>query len=160
MKIERDRVKRRVSLTQKAYLQKVLQKFLIGEEAKSVSSPLTSSFKLSARMSPMSYIPYSSAVGSLMYAMVCTRSDFSQPMNIVSRYMHDPGRVIGWILQYIKGTIGVGLFFRKDVGGKQECTGYVDSDYAGDLDNRRSITGYVFTLSQAPVSFVILYSLQ
>jgi len=48
MKIERDRVKGKVSLTQKAYLYKVLQKFLIGNEAKSVSNrwPLTSSFQL------------------------------------------------------------------------------------------------------------------
>ena len=74
---------------------------------------------------------------------------------MVSRHMHDPDRghleAVRWILRYIKGTIDVGLFFEKHVGGKQEGTGYVDSDYAGDLDKRRSTTGYVFTLSQAPV---------
>jgi len=77
MKIERDRVKERVSLTQKAYLQKVLQNFLIDDEAKSVGSLLAPHFKLSARMSPkaiddreyMSHIPYPSAIDSLMYAM-------------------------------------------------------------------------------------------
>ena len=58
-----------------------------------------------------------------------------------------------WILWYIKGTIDVGLVFEKDSTGKQECIGYVDSDYAGDLDKRQSTTGYVFTLSQAPVSW-------
>ena len=42
-----------------------------------------------------------------------------------------------WILRYIKGTIDVGLVFEKDSMGKQECIGYVDSDYAGDLDKRR-----------------------
>ena len=36
--------------------------------------------------------------------------------------------------------------------GKQECVGYIDSDYAGGLDKHWSITGYVFTLSQVPVS--------
>jgi len=100
IKIERDRVKEKVSLTQKAYLQKVLQKFLIGDEAKSVGSPLAPHFKLSARMSPktiddreyMSHIPYTSAVGSLMYAMVCTRPDMSQAMSMLSRYMHDLGK--------------------------------------------------------------------
>jgi len=45
------------------------------------------------------------------------------------------------------------LVFEKDSIGKQECIGYVDSDYAGDLDKRRSTTGYVFTLSQAPMSW-------
>ena len=85
MKIERDRVKGKVSLTQKAYLQKVFQKFLIGDEAKSESSPLAPQFKLSARMSLktidereyISHIPYASAASSLMYTMMCTRSDLS-----------------------------------------------------------------------------------
>ena len=58
-----------------------------------------------------------------------------------------------WILRYIKGTIDVGLIFEKDSTGKQDCIGYVDSDYAGDLDKRRSTIGYVFTFSQAPVSW-------
>jgi len=49
----------------------------------------------------------------------------------------------------IKGTITVGLVFEKDTSGKQECIGHVDSDYAGDLDKRRSTTGYVFTLAPA-----------
>ena len=55
-------------------------------------------------------------------------------------------------LRYIKYTIDVGLVFEKDTTGKQECIGYVDFDYAGDLDKHRFTTGYVFTLSQAPVS--------
>ena len=58
-----------------------------------------------------------------------------------------------WILLYIKGTIDVGFVFKKDFIGKHEYIGYVDSDYAGDLDKCRSITGYVFTLSQALVSW-------
>jgi len=71
VEIERDRVKGKVSLTQKAYLQKVLQKFYIGCEANSESSPLAPHFKLSADMLPktvdkreyMSYVPYASTVG-------------------------------------------------------------------------------------------------
>ena len=40
----------------------------------------------------MSHILYASTVGSLMYAMVCTRSDLSQDVSMVSRYMHDPDK--------------------------------------------------------------------
>ena len=77
MEIRRDRRSGRVSLTQKGYLQKVLQRFNIGKDAKSVSTPLAPYFKLSAAMSPknveereyMTHVPYASAVGSLMYAM-------------------------------------------------------------------------------------------
>ena len=60
---------------------------------------------------------------------------------------------VKWVLRYIMGTIDVGLVFEKDSIGKQECIGYVDSNYAGDFDKHRSKTGYVFTLSQAPVSW-------
>jgi len=92
-----------------------------------------------------------------MYAMVCRQPDLSQAVSMVSRYMHDPGQgqweAVKWILRFIKGTIDVGLVFEKDSTGKQDCIGYVDSDYAGDIDKRRSITRYVFTLSQAPVSW-------
>jgi len=81
-------------------LQKVIQKFDIGCEAKSVSSPLTRHFKLSANISLktidkreyMSHVPYTSAASSLIYAMVCTRPDLSQAVSMVSRYMHDPDK--------------------------------------------------------------------
>ena len=59
----------------------------------------------------MTHVPYASAVGSLMYAMVCTRPDLSQAVSMVSRYMHDPRQghweAEKWILRYIKGTIDV-----------------------------------------------------
>ncbi|KAE8654946.1 hypothetical protein F3Y22_tig00117034pilonHSYRG00285 [Hibiscus syriacus] len=70
----------------------------------------------------MAKVPYANAVGSLMYAMVCTRPDISQ-------------------------AVGV------DEALGQCVVGYVDSDYAGDLDKRRSTTGYLFTLAKAPVSW-------
>ena len=57
-----------------------------------------------------------------------------------------------WVLRYIKDTIDVGLIFEKDAIGKQEYIGYVDSDYAGDLDKRHSTMEYVFTLFQVPMS--------
>ena len=99
MMIERDRRSGKVSLTQKRYLQKVLQRFNINGDTKSVSTPLTSHFKLKAIMSPitieeheyMTYVLYASAVASLMYAMVCTRPDLSQAVSMVSRYMNNPG---------------------------------------------------------------------
>jgi len=68
---------------------------------KSVSTLLALHFKLKATMSPttiekseyMTHVSYASAVGSLIYAIVCTRPDLSQTVSMVSRYMHDPGRV-------------------------------------------------------------------
>ena len=109
------------------YLQKVLQRLNIDGNTKSVSRPLAPHFKLKATMSPttveereyMTRVLYASTVGSLMYAMVCTRPYLSQAVSIISRYMHDPEK--GHFLRYIKGTIDVGLVSKKDFTGKQEC---------------------------------------
>jgi len=85
----------------------------------------------------MTHVPYPYTIGSLMYAMMCTRLDLSQTISMVSRYRHDLGRghweAMKWILGYIKGTTDVGLVFKKDITGKQEYIGYVDSDCVGDL---------------------------
>jgi len=165
MKIERDQRSGKVSLTQKGYLQKVLQRFNINDGTKSVSTPLAHHFKLKVTMSPtivkereyMTRVLYASAVDSLMYAMVCTKLDLPQVISMINKYMHDPDRgyweAVKWVVWFIKGIIDVGLVFEKDSSGKQKCVGYVDSDYAGELDKRRSITGYVFTLFQTPVSW-------
>ncbi|KAE8713420.1 hypothetical protein F3Y22_tig00110210pilonHSYRG00105 [Hibiscus syriacus] len=79
-------------------------------------------------------VPYASAVGSLMYAMVCTRPDISQAVGVVSRYMHDPGKehwqAVKWILRYILNTVDVGLVFQQDKQDGQCVVGYCDSDYA------------------------------
>ena len=79
MEIKRD-WKSGVSLTQKGDLKKELQKFNINDDTKSVSTQLSLHFKLKATMSPISveereyiiHVPYASAVGSLMYAVMCT----------------------------------------------------------------------------------------
>ena len=125
----------RVSLNQKGYLQKLLQKFNVGDDAKTVSVPLAPHFMLSAKMSPktvedreyMKNVPYVSVVGSLMYAMVCTRPDLSQAVSMVSRYMHAPGKrhwaAVKWIMWYVNGTVDVGLVYERDTSGKQECLG-------------------------------------
>ncbi|XP_070008078.1 secreted RxLR effector protein 161-like [Nicotiana sylvestris] len=129
--------------------------------AKSVSIPFASHFKLFADMSQksdeemeqMSSVPYSSDVGCIMYAMICTHPDILHAISVVSRYMACPGRqAVKWILRYLKGTTDVGLTFYKDKLN-ESLVGYVDSDYAGDLDKRRSLTGYVFTLSGSVISW-------
>ncbi|KAK1694265.1 hypothetical protein QYE76_010962 [Lolium multiflorum] len=102
----------------------------------------------------MSRVPYSSAVGSLMYAMVCSRPDLSYAMSLVSRYLADPGkehwRAVQWIFRYLRGTSKACLKFGKTGEG---LVGYVDSDFAADLDKRRSLTGYVFTVGGCAVSW-------
>ncbi|KAH9681068.1 hypothetical protein KPL71_026802 [Citrus sinensis] len=162
MQIYRDRNNRKIWLSQKNYLKKILRRFNM-QDCKSISTPLPVNFKLSSSMRPsneaerkeMSRVPYASAVGSLMFAMICTRSDIAQAVGAVSRYMANPGGehwiAVKRILRYIRGTSDVVLCYR---GSEFTVRGYVDSDFAGDLDKRKSTTGYVFTLAGVAVSWV------
>uniref|UniRef100_A0A2N9GSE2 CCHC-type domain-containing protein n=1 Tax=Fagus sylvatica TaxID=28930 RepID=A0A2N9GSE2_FAGSY len=157
----KDRETRKLWLSQKNYIRKVLEKFSI-LDAKPVSTPLANHFRLSGSQCPkneeeienMSKFPYASAVGCLMYAMVCTRPDLAHAVSTVSRYMANPGRehwnAVKWIFRYLKGTAEHGILFSRQLG-TNSVVGYVDADYAGEVDDRRSTTSYVFTLSGGPI---------
>ena len=103
----------------------------------------------------MSRVPYSSAVGSLMYAMVCTRPDISHAVGVVSRYMNNLGKEhweeIKWILKYLRGIATHALCFG---GSDTVLHGYVDSYMACDKDRRMSTTWYVFTIGGTTVSWI------
>jgi hypothetical protein len=80
----------------------------------------------------MSHLPYSSAFESIMYVMVCIRPDLSHAVNIVGL-----GKVywptMKWIPRCLQGATDVGLVFDKGGGIRSSVTGYVNSDYVGDL---------------------------
>ena len=100
-------------------------------------------------------VPYASAIGILMYAMVCTRPYIGHAVGVVSRYMSHPRiehwNAVKWILWYLRGTSNKCLHFW---GSTTTLQGYVDSDLAGDIDTSRSTIGYVFTVGGAAVSWV------
>jgi hypothetical protein len=162
MRITIDKKNRKSTLSQGEYTEKVLERFRM-QNAKSVNTPLSSHLKLTKEMCPkthedieyMSRVPYSSAVGSLMYAMVCTRPDIAHAMGVVSRYMNNLGKEhweeVKWILRYLRGTATHALCFG---GSDTFLQGYVDSYMVGDKDNRRSTTGYVFTIGGTTVSWI------
>ena len=92
----------------------------------------------------MEKVPYANDVGCLMYAMVCTRLDIAQAISVVSRYMANPGKqhwdAVQWILRYLKGSWRQRIMFEKQKEN-EGVLGYVDADYARDLDKRRSTSG-------------------
>ncbi|XP_056163923.1 secreted RxLR effector protein 161-like [Syzygium oleosum] len=95
---------------------------------------------------------YKQIVGSLMY-LIATRPDIMYGVSLISRYMEDPTKkhlqAAKRILHYLKGTASLGLFYKK--GENSNLFGFTDSDYASDIEDRKSTSGYVFTLSSAAV---------
>ncbi len=162
MDIHRDRKNGNLSLAQQKYVERVLENFGI-DNVKLVNVPLPSHFNLSLVLSPrtdeekkyMSRVPYENAVGNLMYAMVSTRPDISHAVGVVCMFMENPReehwRVVKWVLRYLRGTNDHCIIFN---GSEGSVYGYVDVDYAGDLDKRRFTTGYVFTLAGRGISWM------
>lgn len=101
----------------------------------------------------MKNIPYSSSVGSLMYTMICTRPDIAYAVGVVSRFLCNPGKehqvAVKWILRYLRGTTKRCLCFGK---GKPVLEGYTDADMTGDVDSRKSTSGYLTTFAGGAVS--------
>ena len=100
----------------------------------------------------MRRVPYASAVGSLMYGMLCTRPDICYAVGIVSRFQSNPGLdhwiAVKHILKYLRRTRNYMLVY-----SSQDLipTGYTDSDFQLDKDTRKSTSGSVFTLSGGAV---------
>ena len=148
MEITRDRKNRRLWQSQERYVERILERFNM-KEAKPTNLPLGGHFKLNKRSCPstkeekkkMVVIPYSSVVGSLMYAMVCTRPDFAHTVGVVSKFKENPGKehweAVKWIFKYLRATSKLCLSFRK---GKLVLEGYTDANMVGDLDGRKSVT--------------------
>jgi hypothetical protein len=151
--IHRCRKDKKVFISHEQYIEKVFERFNMNK-AKVVSSPLATRFKLSTKQSPsideekedMERISYASVVVSLMYAMVCTRPDIAHAVGVVSRFLSGLGRehwnALKWIMRYLQGTSKLSLSFGS---GKPMLVGYTYFDMAGDVDTRKSTSGYLIT---------------
>ncbi|RVW92501.1 Retrovirus-related Pol polyprotein from transposon TNT 1-94 [Vitis vinifera] len=103
----------------------------------------------------MERFPYASAVGSLMYAQVCTRPDIAYIVGMLGRYLSNPSmdhwkktKRVMWYLQRTKDYM---LTYRRS--SHLEIVGYLNSNFAGCLDSRRSTSGYIFMLAGGAVSW-------
>ncbi|KAJ9562043.1 hypothetical protein OSB04_007203 [Centaurea solstitialis] len=104
----------------------------------------------------MKLIPYASAIGSIMYAMLCTRPDVAYSISVTSRYQQNPGEAhwvaVKNILKYMRRTKEMFLVF----GGSEDeisVTGYSDASFQTDRDDYKSQSGYVFTLNGGAISW-------
>ncbi|GJR05944.1 hypothetical protein Tco_0528928 [Tanacetum coccineum] len=135
------------------------------ENSKKGNMPLHHGIKISKDLCPksdaelykMSRVSYASAVGSIMYAMTCTRPDVSFSLSMVSRHQQNPGKGEGhWtavknILKYLINSKDRFLVY----GGEEELkvTGYCDASWQTDKDDIRSQSGWVILLNRGVVTW-------
>ena len=144
---------------QPTYTQAIVNKFGL-EHCKPVTTPMTPGTKLlkATEQSEMADAAlYQSAVGSLLYLSGWTRPDISFAVNSVARFCSSPTKehwiAVKRIFRYLKGTSNYGLLYSKNVDNAGTMVGYSDADWAGDVNDRKSTSGYLFMMSGAPVSW-------
>ena len=140
-----------IFISQRKYAQEVLERFNL-YQCNPVHNPVVPGFKLTRDKEGVEVdgTLYKQMVGSLMY-LTATRLDLMFSVSLISIYMEHPTEshllAAKRILRYVKGTVEFGVFYKK--GGDDKFIGYTDSDYAGDQDDRKSTSGYVFMNSSA-----------
>jgi transposase InsO family protein len=163
VEIERDRAARTLTISQRAYVKDVLARFNMSG-CNGVSTPKVTGLKLTKADAPqtdaekleMKAVPYQSAVGALMYAMLGTRPDIAYAITALSQFNSCYGRVhweaVKRVMRYLKSTLDHGITY----GGARASTtlsGYCDADWAANIDDRRSVTGYSFMIGGGAVSW-------
>jgi hypothetical protein len=162
--INHDRQNRKLYLSSPQYIEKVLTKFNM-IECNRIGTPSDKSTRLSTSMSPttdiskaaMSKIPYRESVGSLMYAAITFRPDIAHSVNQLAQFCENPGephwKGVKRILKYLSSTRRHGLCYSGQNTNPDTIVAFSDADYAGDVDTRRSTSGFVFILNGAAVTW-------
>ncbi|XP_059638613.1 secreted RxLR effector protein 161-like [Cornus florida] len=162
IEIFHDRSRGLLGLSQKTYIERILERFGMEHCSASVV-PIQKGDKFSLMQCPknelehkeMQNIPYASIVGSLIYAQVCTHPDIGFAVGMLGRYQSNPG-IYYWkaakkVMRYLQGTKNYMFTFRRT--SDLEVIGYSDSDFARFVDSRRSIFGYLFLLTEGAISW-------
>jgi len=163
IQITRDRSNRSLSISQQEYIKTIADRFGMSE-SNAVDTPLSTSDPLSKLDCPANDIdkeamaskPYKSAIGALMYAMLGTRPDIAYAITALSQFSSNPGekhwKAVKRLIRYLRGTIDYKITYG---GARQKgaMIAYCDSDWGQNHDDRRSVTGYVFLLCGAAVSW-------
>jgi hypothetical protein len=151
-----------ISIDQNGYIRQILKRFGM-EASKSVPTPfaagprlLSANHDTAATPSTTEIKQYQAMVGSLMYAMLCTRPDLAYAVQQLSQFNANPTnahfQAAKRVFRYLQGTQTMGLAYGKhnDITEQVQC--YCDADYAMDGD-RKSISGNLFTLANSPISY-------
>ncbi|KAG3230548.1 hypothetical protein PI124_g24354 [Phytophthora idaei] len=144
-----------VTMCQRRYVDDILKRFGM-DECKAVVSPVDMSTRLvPSDAATKVNASFREAVCALMHLMTATRPDIAYAVGYVSRFVENPQEehwvAVKRIFRYLQGTKTHGICFKP--GDNIDYRGYSDADWAGDLADRNSTSGYTLMLMGAPVSW-------
>jgi hypothetical protein len=146
-----------IFMHQHKYSTEILSRFGM-EDCNGVGSPIVPGCRLTKNDGGKAAdaSEYKQMVGCLMY-LLASRPDLSYSVCLVARFMDRPTEIhvaaVKRIMRYLKGTLGYGILYKSKISDDLSLEGWCDSDYAGDLDDRKSTTGYVYMLGSGAISW-------
>ena len=147
----------KIFINQSTFIDDLLEKFNFSN-AKPVSTPVDVSQKLSktgVNDELCNIDDYQSAVGALLYLATRSRPDIAYSVSTVSKYSSNPSKshwqAVKRIFRYLKGTKELGILYFS--GDDEKCVGFSDADFAGDLDDRKSTSGFCFLYNNGVISW-------
>ena len=162
MRVQQDLDSGTIRLTQRPYWEHVLNRFDL-THVPPRNTPLPMGIMLDQNMSPktdsekkqMVDKPYRPVLGSVMWGQLATRPDLSFAVSLLSRFQADPGiehwKALLHVIGYVRNTMNYGLTYSRDMD--LTPIAYVDADYGGCHDTRRSTSGFVFTMAGGAVTW-------
>ena len=158
LEIQRDRAARTLTIRQSRMANDLVARYgMVQAQPKAI--PLTVGTQLTkasddSQLLDKQQFGYAELIGSLLYLSVCTRPDIAQAVGALSRFMAAPTfqhwQAARGVVRYLSGTVHTGISYGHVVA---PLVGYCDADFAGDVDTRRSTTGYVFVLNGGAISW-------
>jgi hypothetical protein len=144
-----------IFVCQKKYATDIIKRLCM-EECNPAETPIPLGTKLSKKYEGPIVDPtlYKILVGSLLY-LTTTRPNIMYAASLVSRYMESPKdshwKMVKQILRYVAGTLNFGLWYTQS--DDNHLSGHTDSDFASNLDDRKSTSGHVFHLGTNLISW-------
>ena len=159
MSVVQDEECKSIWIGQPAYTNNLLTKYGM-QNCKAVSTPVESGDKLKVANETDECVDqqlYQSSVGSLTYLSVSTRPDITYAVSSIARFSVRPTKkhwnAVKRIMRYLKGTTHLGITYTSDGSNELELIGYSDADWGGDINDRKSTSGYIFKINGGAVSW-------
>lgn len=147
-------IQKSICIDQTRYIEEILRRFHM-YDSKPVSTPMEAGVVLSSTgENILQNVPYQEAIGCLLYLCQGTRPDIAYTVNTLSKFSNKPElqhwQAVKRLFRYLRGTKNMKIVYTPD---ENPITGYCDSDWASNSDDRRSCTGYVFIFQGAAISW-------
>ena len=154
--VNQNHAEKSIWIGQPTYTSTILEKFGM-KEAKPIATPVNTDSKLVKATEKDELVDkylYQSAVGSLQYLSTMTRPDITYAVSNVAKFCSNPTKEhwtsVKRIMRYLKGTQNYGLLYKKV---NSNTVGFSDSDWAGDIDDQKSTSGYIFQVGGTAISW-------